>query len=589
MSAFALVVHTDGSPVLEHERAAVRAKWSSRSERLSEVEISPSAWLLTSHDEGFEGPTGIWRNQSAGVAVISRHPLTSRDLAAAAAELDSPHPVPTRVRFPFVAVAWREGEVRVFVDQIGSRPAWWAEAGSITVVASESRTAIAHPAIDGGADLGILAERLAYRPSTPNRSIYKSAQLVPAGSWLRLANGAKPEVDRWHEWDLEPDDAVCLEEWALRLREATQQAIRAEFESLKGRGASMALSLSGGLDSSSLAGVIGHLGLDEQTVALCRRYPGLPCDESDYQEAVLDSSNFRAHFVESRPLDFVSDVADVIDRAGAPLFRVEPESDDAARLLTELGVHWRMSGVGGDEVFLPYEDRLVDALSDRRLGEAAALARQSSPRSLATSNRAWLPQSLRAQHRRWRLPPWINRDFAREVGLAERVEQEHEAAGRRGRALTRVYDIADSGWAAAVADTGEAMRARTRAEPVNPFLDPAVIQLALRVPDAMRSDQSDNRKLQRLAFSDVLPTLVRERRGKVHFDYRHALDLADPQLVEVLNDLQLGHDGLVDSAEVLRMHRRLMEAAADDLESIPPLATKIWSVVGHELWWRRVR
>jgi asparagine synthetase B (glutamine-hydrolysing) len=121
-----------------------------------------------------------------------------------------------------------------------------------------------------------------------------------------------------------------------------------------------------------------------------------------------------------------------------------------------------------------------------------------------------------------------------------------------------------------------------------PFLDLDLVELALTMPDWVRSADGDRRWAQRQAFASYLSPAVRARRGKVHFDYRLAQHLAHPWVRDLLERSQLAEDGLLERGPVLAMYDDLQAAVARDITTIPSLAARLWAIVGVETWWRYV-
>src|SRR5262249_31973196 len=109
-----------------------------------------------------------------------------------------------------------------------------------------------------------------------------------------------------------------------------------------------------------------------------------------------------------------------------------------------------------------------------------------------------------------------------------------------------------------------------------PFLDREVVELALRMPTALRKGKG----ILRRAFRDLLPASILER-GKMGFGVPLTEWLRGP-LRPMLEDgmSTLGRRGLLDAAEIARLTAEHLSGAADHRD-------RLWLLLVLELWARR--
>ena len=139
-----------------------------------------------------------------------------------------------------------------------------------------------------------------------DESVYLEIKKVPAAHWLRLniANGTQI-CQRF--WDLVPHDKYATwsdEDWLEGFRDCFEKVVTASLRS----DGPIAMSVSGGLDSSSIALIAHRLMYDEQVVqknpvyAYTDRMPAWPeTDESQYRNAVVARlPHFHCQWVEPK-------------------------------------------------------------------------------------------------------------------------------------------------------------------------------------------------------------------------------------------------------------------------------------------------
>jgi asparagine synthase (glutamine-hydrolysing) len=490
-----------------------------------------------------------------------------------------------RGQWALVRAAAEGGRLEAVVDQMGDEPLYWAERGGTTVVASQLPLLLAELEGLGGRPgpfLPRVLEWIEWGFTDPTETLFEGVRSVPAGQALVVdASGAR--LRRYWQPVARLDNGATVEEWCERLREGLTGALRRQLPE-----DGYALLLSGGLDSSTVAGWIARdPTLPQPAVAASLRYPGLPSDESDYQDAVLRLTGFESLVVEPQPFDAETFVARV--RAGAsPVALAAPETDALYGLLSARGIDTAVSGVGGDELFAPIRWGLEELVLQRRWGTIGRWWRTQGWAGMRRELRRRVPylgvpgtRGLRARRRK---PEWATEAAARRY-LGTRLVPRRSLPGRHATGRERAEFLES-----AMILNGRASDAnRSRFSGVElraPLFDVELVVLALRIPDSLRHAEGDSRWLQRTAFGSQLPREVRERRGKVHFDYRYAQHLQDPWVRDQLEGSRLVAAGLLDGAEVMAAYEELATAVETNIEAIPYLAGPLWRIVGLETWWR---
>jgi asparagine synthetase B (glutamine-hydrolysing) len=179
-----------------------------------------------------------------------------------------------------------------------------------------------------------------------------------------------------------------------------------------------------------------------------------------------------------------------------------------------------LTGDFGDEVLggIGYED--PDALY--RLQRPGLRRLAFGPRRKQLVARAYRDRVRRrlGRHvcRAWQgpLPFWIPRSLARRVDLKDRLAAAEPVPAAGPPSFRALMAILDGWWTQSRSDLGGVDFA-PRAEERTPLADLELVELSLRIPQAVKATPGDRRHLQRSAFADVLAPAVRERSGKAEF------------------------------------------------------------------------
>ncbi|WP_243792110.1 lasso peptide biosynthesis PqqD family chaperone [Saccharopolyspora gloriosae] len=193
-----------------------------------------------------------------------------------------------------------------------------------------------------GIDEHALALRVATGPAGPpldERTVWSGVRAVPAGSYLRIADGQAHRVRWWRP----PEPDVPLRRGARNTREALDSAL----DTATGRSGA---DLSGGMDSTALCFLAA--ARNPELVTFNRRET-----ESERGRLAAESTK-ELGTVEHLVLD-PREMPSAFDDPGtttdqeqpSPLFRELARINGCGEFLAEHGVHRHLAGFGGDELF----------------------------------------------------------------------------------------------------------------------------------------------------------------------------------------------------------------------------------------------
>ena len=190
----------------------------------------------------------------------------------------------------------------------------------------------------------------------PDATCFANYRTLPAGSILE-ADASGVRISAWYDLDARVeriDPPRSFDEGAEAVRSLLEDAVALRLRA----DVPVGLFLSGGVDSSGIAGVLaraGHSHFSGRTIST--RYPGRPdIDETYYIGEVLRSTGFTGDFIEPRPEIFDQEIEQFVQATE----NLVPGSVFyagwlLARRARELGLKVMISGQGSDEIFGGYE------------------------------------------------------------------------------------------------------------------------------------------------------------------------------------------------------------------------------------------
>jgi asparagine synthase (glutamine-hydrolysing) len=514
-----------------------------------------------------------------------------------------------RLAGDFAFALWDEPRRRLFLarDPLGVRPLLWWSDGKVLLFASEPRPLFQHPGPACEVNWALVGDQLCGNCSAPEETLYLGVRKLPAGHAAVVEGGA---LRPWRYW---PGDLTRqvrhprAEGYAEEFRALLGQAVRCRLRSSTPVG----IQLSGGLDSSSLACVARDVVREDaagcapfETLSLV--YPGLPCDESEYIDAVVRELGVPSHrlpygeaFHEAARLERAAEFPDVGFGPGS-----FGQVITVARCAARRGIRVLIDGFGGDELFATTPARVADSL---RAGDLPGLWRRLRHARDELGMPVWrlllrwgvwplLPDRVKeiARRLRGRNAPatyphkglqWIDEGFTAQFRLRERWAAQHPGvipeAGTHSRRvllelLTRSYNQVHA------LEWNDRFTARLGVEKRHPFFDRRLVDYCLAIPDEARIADGSSKYLLREALRGVLPEAVRERRSKVWFDsiWEEEINVRQAGAVgAAFEDLRLESAGVLKKGEAGQL---LGRARQGDGKAINPVC----AILELELWYR---
>ncbi|XP_044715665.1 asparagine synthase domain-containing protein [Hirsutella rhossiliensis] len=187
-----------------------------------------------------------------------------------------------RGEFAFVLVDQRPGSQRVIAvrDRFGIKPLVWTTVGDRVVLAAEAKALKPlgwQPEWDVQSitDSGWLVDE---------RTVFKNVQSVKPGHWMEITDGRGIQMHQY--WDADfPDKTIVetrtIEEMVQGVRERLINAVRLRMRA----DVPIGVYLSGGIDSSAIAGIVTHLARTENVKIGSDKATQVACFSVQFPEA----------------------------------------------------------------------------------------------------------------------------------------------------------------------------------------------------------------------------------------------------------------------------------------------------------------
>lgn len=457
-------------------------------------------------------------------------------------------------------------------DLMGQRPLVYARVPGGLIVASGEDILRAHPAISSELDDGYLAAFFAGLSPAPTETVFRDIRQVSSGAQLHV----DAESERCIQSRLEPDyswrgmpDQGVVDHFGLLLRSSVERACLG--------GVRVGISLSAGLDSSSIAALVSRQR--PHSFAVTQGLPGYPdIDESTMAAELARSLGIsHHHFAADQLLPFANAELHPVcpNHPAQSPFRAWKEI--SYRAMATAGVDVCLNGGFADDLFAGDVEWVANAIRFRRWRvlreQLADLASGTGLKALMQDTAVRRPLSRLlgrvSQHSdrlNWLRPPYRRR-------IEERLDQE----ARLYRNFPRPQQCMRLLGAAAAFDASAERwyAARHGLEQRQPFRDQQLTGWCLSLPADLFARHGQRKWLLREAMRGVLPDALRNRSKS-------------SDLTPVFNALVAAQTNTLDhSFAASSAHRqRYLEPTAMDKMSGDDPAIARWLASSFGYWFR---
>lgn len=417
-------------------------------------------------------------------------------------------------------------------DRLGIKPLYYVEHEGRLVFASEIKALLQIRGIAREIDRGALESYLSLGYSGNTHSLFKGIRKLPPASMLVCENGGF-RIETYWQLSSEADDSLSVAQWVERLRAAIETAVVSEMVSDVPLGAF----LSGGIDSSTIVAFMArHSARPVKTYSI-----GFKGDSASdvYNELPYARQVAEQFGTDHREIIVRPEVASLLPKLAWHMD--EPVADSASvttYLVSEFArrdVTVILSGVGGDELFGGYNRYLgdyyaghyqrlpawmrktviaplVQVMPSDRHGRISSLARYA--RMFVASNDLPFEERYRSYVQVFG-PDSLERLL--KSGRAGHIDCLDEAflLATSGDALNRLMRVdLSTQMPNDLLMLTDKMTMAASLECRVPLLNHELVELAARIPGALRIEGNSLKALLKKALDGVLPRQILDRKKR---------------------------------------------------------------------------
>ncbi len=484
-------------------------------------------------------------------------------------------------------------------DALGVRPLYYCRRGDTVLMGSEIKALLAHPAVEARPNDDSIADFFLDHIHDLEATFFADILSLPAAHAALIT---REGIRTWRYWDLDPSPHPRLgsfEEYAERLGDLLKESTRRRMRSVH----PVAISVSGGLDSSSILSLAADQGSGTETQPpLAVAYIPPDGTDADEREFLGDIEAFTGISINRLPM-----ALGVLDRCEEGIRHLEVPWLDGQWNTTVALMSWlretdtrvMMTGNWADELLFP-QAYLVDLCRRLRWRQTIGHLREFGSWMTDADERVFwrrfwmdlvkfhLPTPLLPLAHRTRVKrgvPWFSESLRRRgYRRSWRLRNDVRTAGSAH--FQSLYAEARSAHHVLCLEWNDKVTAMHGLEITYPFLDRDVVAFLVSVPGEIITKNGVPKALLREAMRGKLPESIRQRRWKANFlgaineglarDYDQIID--DPGPFRLAASFgYLDRDALAPRLDELRAGLR-----SDNDES----AAALLDLLALELWLR---
>lgn len=512
---------------------------------------------------------------------------------------------PEHVVGDFALVVWDGSRQQLFCarDILGLKPFYYCLYGSSFCWASEIPPLFEDKTVVRRPNEAMIAEFLSGMVVTNTETLYEGiSRLQPAHTLVVRTD----RVVTRRYWTIDPHRQIEYsndEDYAHHFDELFSEAIRCRLRSHRPIG----LELSGGLDSSCVVSFLqsfssAHPQDRDRFRTYSLIFPGLPCDERPFIDAVAAQGSFPSNCVLPKPPTMTGFLDDVLRYQDLPDHPNGAMNGSLRALARQQGCRVLMTGAGGDEWLTGSFFYYADLLRTLKLG--TLLRRLYADRPLYCDRYSHdlfsaplvqfgllplIPQSCRKLGkwllRRTQRPDWINPRFWERTHMTERLRQASYSPPFSSYAQQDLFSSTLHGLSIHGIELDERAASAFGLESRHPFNDRRLIEYALALPEAQRW-RDKPKFILRKAMGELLPPLIRERVLKADFSCVFAQALIAESTAAIFQSLAVSSMGWVDGGKTWNVYQAMRRCYDHNDEMYRFYVDSLWMIFGVELWFR---
>lgn len=407
-------------------------------------------------------------------------------------------------------------------DHVGITPLFYTVKNGALIFASEIKAILAHPDVERAVDLQGLDQIMTFPGMVSPTTMFKGIHALKPGHCLILRN---EEISSHEYWDLnypgetEPAEIYPENFYVERLDELLRESVRIRLNA----DVPVGYYLSGGLDSSLIAGLVHALAPGQKHNAFSIAFADQQHDERHYQKMVADKLGADRH-------EIVFDWESVSDRLKEAVYYSESPLKESyntcslalSNIVKNGGIKVILTGEGADELFAGYVGYRFDEIraSDHRFVPAS----EDEMAEASERKKLWGDQSFFYEKNYYALRETklalysdeVRRNFSHFNSVSANIVDRSKLYGRHPIHKRSYIDFKLRLSDHLLADHGDRVAYRNSIEARYPFLDINVIEFARTVPPNLKLNGLVEKYLIKQVAKRYIPDEI-SHREKFHF------------------------------------------------------------------------
>ena len=498
--------------------------------------------------------------------------------------------------FALAILDTRAGKLYLARDPVGIKPLFYVNNAQGLAFASEPAPLLEWPGTSRKVDPQGVVDylRFGFTDHLPT-TMFQDVLQLRAGTWaeVSLRDPSEMRVETYWSPTTRPTLETDRETAVARLRELLFESVELHLRA----DVPVACCLSGGIDSSSIAMLMRHVGGPKLEIhTFSHVAPGTPFDEQVWIDTVNAECGAVSHKIESSAEDLVRDLPDLVRKQQVPFSTTSIYAQNRVfQCLHEHGLKVTLDGQGADELFGGYGfhigARIGSLIKSGNWAKAQALLQragqlpgQSKKGQLGNALDYVLPSGLQKAVRKAGgkevAPAWFNASWCAQKGVSpdpyrtghsRELLREALCRSLKGPGLPHLLRYEDQ--------NSMAYSVESRV----PFLAQPILEFALALPEEfLVSDQAQTKTLLRQAMRGIVPDVVLDRKDKVAFQTPESdwFKSLEPWMDGVLSSDAAGSCAALDMGQAKSHWDRVKSGAS-------PYTPVVWRWVNLIEWSRQ--
>ncbi|HEX4076397.1 MAG TPA: asparagine synthase (glutamine-hydrolyzing) [Candidatus Acidoferrales bacterium] len=495
-----------------------------------------------------------------------------------------------RLNGMFAFAIWDERRQELFAarDRFGEKPLYWYQSPDrdLLAFASEIKALVASRLFSPRPNRAAVCSFLDNDGLDAGcETMLEGVLALPAAHALRFSLRDR-SLNIWRYWNLDAENTIRFpdeRQYADRFIELLSDSVRLRLRSDVPVGSS----LSGGLDSSTIVGLVAKTGARARQETFSARFSDAAFDEGPHIRRMAAWAGVRNHTVYPDPKDLPEEIENLTWHQDAPFQSSSIYAQWCVmRLARDHGVTVLLDGQGGDEILAGYHSCFAGYFAGflrrfRFLGAATAMRRYTGAHGSAHLPLilvGLLPPGLRLSAKAWRRPRALEKDFERASRRA--VSAKGKKFGDPFHEL--LYDILTRTSLPSLLRYADRNSMAFSREVRLPFLDHRLVEYLFAIPVEQKLDGATTKVVLRNATRGIIPEETRDRKDKLGFAPPEHLWLRGPLREwadDILSSTQFKQREWIDTSAFDRVRARFAKGES-------ALHTIIWRWLSLETWAR---